>query len=376
MSRKLFFITILTFLLNIPATTFAAVPANFTISAWIPYWNKTAGTKSAMDHLKYFNELHPFAYEVQPDGTIVDKMKLDQTPYKELIQKALAPGRVGGQAKDNNVKIIPTFLWTGPTAMKNTFSDTVKTQTHINKIIELAQSINASGVDIDYEGKRMEDKALYASFFEKLSKALHAKNLTLSCTIQAVSTATPPARLITLKATAPWSDDLAKMNKYCDTIRIMAYDQMPQTTTGTWTEAKDKKPYAPNADISWIRKVLDYNLKFIDKNKLILGIPTYGWDTQYTKLKTGGYSYEIMRSVALADYLQIAKDNNVKPTRDASGALSFTYVKNGKNRVVYLADATSVQYAYEEAKRRGLRGVTLFKVDGGEDPLIYSILGR
>ena len=96
MSRKIFFITILTFLLNIPATTFAAVPANFTISAWIPYWAKTAGTKSAMDHLKYFNELHPFAYEVQPDGTIIDKMKLDQTPYKELVQKA----------KDNNPKIL------------------------------------------------------------------------------------------------------------------------------------------------------------------------------------------------------------------------------------------------------------------------------
>jgi spore germination protein len=366
MSKKLFFSFMLAILLNIPAITFAGVPANFTVSAWIPYWAKTAGTKSATDHLKYFNELHPFSYEVQPDGTIIDKMKLDQTPYKELIQTA----------KKNNVKIIPTFLWTGPTAMKNTFSDATKTQTHINKIIELAQGIGASGVDIDYEGKRMEDKALYAGFFEKLSKALHAKNLTLSCTIQATSTATPPARLITLKATAPWSDDLAKMNKYCDIIRIMAYDQMPQTTTGTWTEKTDKKPYAPNSDIAWVRKVLDYNLKYIDKNKLILGIPTYGWDTQYTKLKTGGYSYEIMKSVPYADGLKVAKDNNVKPTRDSSGGLSFTYVKNGTNRVVYLADAFSVQIAYEEAKRRKIKGITLFKIDGGEDPLMYNYLGR
>ena len=366
MSKRITFLFLLTILLNIPAITFAAMPANFTISAWIPYWAKTAGTKSATDHLSYFNELHPFSFEVQPDGTIVDKMKLDQTPYKELIQKA----------KDKNVKIIPTFLWTGPTAMKNIFSDATKTQTHINKIIELAQSINASGVDIDYEGKRMEDKALYASFFEKLSKALHDKNLTLSCTIQARSTATPPDRLVKIKATAPWADDLAKMNKYCDTIRLMAYDQMPQTTTSTWTESADKRPYAPNSDIVWVRKVLDYNLKYIDKKKLILGIPTYGWDTQYTKLKKGGYSYEIMKSMPFADGMQIAKDNNVKPTRDASGGLSFTYVKNGTNRVVYLADATSVQYAYEEAKRRNLKGVTLFKVDGGEDPQIWNILGR
>ncbi|MEI7513155.1 MAG: glycosyl hydrolase family 18 protein [bacterium] len=366
MFKKLIFIFFIAISLNIPLSANAAVPANFTISAWIPYWAKTAGTKSATDHLKYFNELHPFSFEVQPDGTIIDRMKLDQTPYKELIQTA----------KKNNVKIIPTFLWTGPTAMKNTFSDTVKTQTHINKIIELAQKINASGVDIDYEGKRMEDKALYASFFEKLSKALHAKNLTLSCTIQAASTATPPARLITFKATAPWSDDLAKMNKYCDTIRIMAYDQMPQTTTSTWTEKTDKKPYAPNSDIVWVRKVLDYNLKYIDKSKLILGIPTYGWDTQYTKLKTGGYSYEVMKSMAFETGMQLAKDNKVKPTRDASGGLSFTYVKNGTNRVVYLADATSVQYAYEEAKRRKIKGVTLFKIDGGEDQQIWNILGR
>lgn len=366
MSNKLFFTFILAVLLNVPATTFAAMPANFTVSAWIPYWAKTAGTKSATAHLKYFNELHPFSFEVQPDGTIIDRMKLDQTPYKELIQTA----------KKNNVKIIPTFLWTGPTAMKNTFSDTTKTQTHINKIIELAQSIGASGVDIDYEGKRMEDKALYASFFQKLSTALHAKNLTLSCTIEATATSKPSDRLLLLKATSPWSNDLAKLNKYCDTIRLMAYDQMPQTTTSTWTEKTDKRPYAPNSDIAWVRKVLDYNLKFIDKSKLVLGIPTYGWDTQYTKLKTGGYSYEIMKSMPFADGIQLAKDNNVKPTRDASGGLSFTYVKNGTNRVVYLADATSLQYAYEEAKKRKLKGVTLFKIDGAEDSQIWNILGR
>jgi len=107
-----------------------------------------------------------------------------------------------------------------------------------------------------------------------------------------------------------------------------------------------------------------------------LGIPTYGWDTQYTKLKKGGYSYEVMKSMPFQDGMQIAKDNNVKPARDASGALSFTYIKNGTNRVVYLADAFSVQVAYEEAKRRGIKGVTLFKVDGAEDPLIYNVLGK
>ena len=222
----------------------------------------------------------------------------------------------------------------------------------------------------------MDDKALYASFFEKLSKALHGKNLTLSCTIEAASTATPSAKLIKIQATSPWSNDLKRLNKACDVIRIMAYDQMPQTTTSTWSEPNDKVPYAPNSDISWVRKVLTYNLKYIDKNKLILGIPTYGWDTQYTKLKKGGYSYDIMKSMPFEDGMHIAKDNNVTPHRDSSGGLSFTYVKNGTNRLVYLADATSVQYAYEEAKKRGIKGITLFKVDGGEDPLIWNILGR
>ena len=88
MFKKLFFSFLLASLVNIPLITFAAMPANFTISAWVPYWAKTAGSKSATDHLKYFNELHPFSYEVQPDGTIIDRMKLDQTPYKELIQTA------------------------------------------------------------------------------------------------------------------------------------------------------------------------------------------------------------------------------------------------------------------------------------------------
>lgn len=363
--KKIFFLFMIFSIFGLAPNVFAA-DKNFTISAWVPYWAKTAGSQSVINHISYFNEIHPFSFEVQPGGTILDKMKLDQSPYKELLQKA----------RNNNVKIVPTFLWTGPTAMKNVFSDPVKTQTHINKIIELAQNTNASGVDIDYEGKRMEDKTLYADFFEKLSVALHAKNLTLSCTIEAASTASPSALLKKLKATSPWSNDLKRLNKYCDTIRLMAYDQMAQTTTSTWTESTDKKPYAPNADITWVRKVLDYNLKFIDKNKLVLGIPTYGWDTKYTKLKKGGYSYEVMKAVPFADGVQLAKDNNATLQRDSSGGLNFTYVKNGTNRIVYLADSSSVQYAYEEAKRRKIAGVTLFKIDGAEDSSIWNILGR
>ena len=344
----------------------AVATTKLSISAWIPYWAKTDGTKSAIDHIQYFNEIHPFAFEVQPDGTIVDKMKLDQSPYRDLLQKA----------KENGVKIIPTFLWTGPTAMRNVFSDDKKTNDHIASIIQLAQNAGSSGVDIDYEGKSMDDKALYASFFQKLSTALHEKNLSLSCTIEGASTASPSADLKRRQATSPWSNDLKKLNKYCDTIRLMAYDQMPQTTTSTWTDKTDKKPYAPNADIAWVRKVLDYNLKFIDKNKLVLGIPTYGWDTQYTKLKKGGYSYEIMKSVPFADGVQIAKDNNVVPQRDSTGGLNFIYVKNGTNRIVYLADASSIQYAYEAAQKRGIKGVTLFKVDGKEDPFLWNVLKK
>ena len=363
--KKIFFLFIAFSILSSAPKVFAA-DKNFTVSAWVPYWTKTAGSQSVMNHIVYFNEVNPFSFEVQPDGTIADRMKLDQSPYRELLQKA----------RNNNVKIIPTFLWTGPTAMKNLFSDVAKTKTHIDTIVSLAQSVNASGVDIDYEGKRMEDKTLYADFFEKLSTALHARNLTLSCTIEAASTAEPNALLKKLKATSPWSNDLKRLNKYCDTIRLMTYDQMAQTTTSTWSESTDKKPYAPNADITWVRKVLDYNLKFIDKNKLILGIPTYGWDTQYTKLKKGGYSYEVMKSVPFADGVQLAKDNNATLQRDASGELNFIYVKNGTNRIVYLSDASSVQYAYEEAKRRKIAGVALFKMDGAEDSFIWNILGR
>ncbi len=333
------------------------------ISAWIPYWTKTDGTKSASDHISYFNELNPFSFEVQPDGTIKDALKLTQSPWTELIQKA----------KIYNVNIVPTFLWTGPTAMKNVFTDISATNNHINAIIKAAQSINATGVDIDYEGKRMEDKALYAQFMRKLSTALKQKGMTLSCTIEGSSTASPSARLLTLKATSPWSNDLKTLNEVCDVVRVMAYDQMAQTTTSTWN-AKDKTFYAPNADISWVRKVLEYNLRYIDKNKLVLGVPTYGWNTKVTKSKKGGYDYEIMKSMSYVDSVQLAKDNNITPHRDATGELSFSYVKDGEQRIVFFSDAYSVQLALEAAKKYNIKGVSLFKLDGKEDFGIWQVL--
>ena len=341
-----------------------AAESKISISAWVPYWAKSDGVPAFTSHSDLFDEILPFAFEVQPDGTIKDKLNFSNSPYKDLLQKA----------KDSNVKVIPTFLWTGPTAMKNVFTDEQKVTAHIQAIINLAESINAPGVDIDYEGKRMEDKQIYADFFKRLSLELKKHNLSLSCTIEAVSTPAPNDHLIKIKATAPWSNDLASLNKSCDVVRIMAYDQMPQTTTSTWTEKTDKKPYAPNADIAWANKVIKYNLKFIDKNKLILGVPTYGWDTKYTKLKGGGYSYEIMKSWSYPNAVIFAMQSLTSAFRGSTGERTFTYVNGKDNRIVYFYDAQSIKTSIDTAKKYGLKGLTLFKIDGNEDPALWPIL--
>ncbi|MEK7091567.1 MAG: glycosyl hydrolase family 18 protein, partial [Patescibacteria group bacterium] len=311
-----------------PSVTLATT-GNLVFSVWIPYWKKTAAVPETLAHLDQLNSISPFSYEVKPDGTLIDRMKITQAPWPDLISAARA----------KKITIIPSILWTDAQAMQGNFFNYKKRQAHIAAIVKVVLVNNFDGIDIDYEGKLAETKPYFSKFIRELSVALHAKKKILVCTIEP---RTPAAsRFDQMPIDLKYANDYATLNLACDQVRLMAYDQM--NIDLRLNERKGQGAhYAPVADKDWVVKVITLAKQSISAKKLVLGIANYGYEFEVTGA-SGRYTYKKVRAVSYQTFMNLAKTQNIVPTRNPAGELGFTYLAtNGKTRVLSLSDSVAI----------------------------------
>ena len=271
--------------------------------------------------------------------------------------------------------VLPTILFSDAAAMHRTFTDPVLLARHVEWVAAMLDRDGFPGVDIDYEGKDAADKDAFSSFLTALHERLASAKKTVSCTVEARTEDAPPLGWSGTRAMA-YANDYAVLDRECDEVRIMAYDEVFQVRGEHQVfETSDAVIAAPNADIVWTESVMRYALRSIAPEKLMIGVPTYGWEFRVSK--TGdGYRYERVRSIDYPEAMAEAEAAGVKPERTEGGELSFIYhVKDGEH-VVTFEDAESVRQKIELAKRLGLRGVSLFKLDGGTDPELFSVIAK
>ena len=347
-----------------------AAITGFEISGWIPYWKISDGTRDAKRHLSELTEINPFGYSVKQDGSLNDLANIKKSDWKNLFSAA----------KKKNVKIVPTVMWSDAPAMEKILNNADTRAAHVKAVAEMVKEGKYPGVDIDYEGKTAATKDGFSAFLRELKSALGTK--TLSCTIEP---RTPRDSLYDMVPTTPpqYSNDYSAIAAACDRVIIMAYDQ--RRADLKLNAANKKVPYVPVADVAWVRKVMTLALESIPAGKLSLGIPTYGQEYQVTTYPSGYQEYVRVGSRNPDEALKIAKQYKVKPVRQPSGELGFTYIpkdspKNPPNlpagtkvvNFVTWSDADAVEQKVTLAQQLNLRGVALFKIDGGEDQSLWN----
>jgi spore germination protein YaaH len=230
------------------------------------------------------------------------------------------------------------------------------------------------------------------------------------CTIEA---RTPPDSLYsTIPADLEYANDYKAVAKYCDRVKLMTYDQesadlkLNKASTGLYT---------PIADPAWVTKVVNLAAKDIPKSRLEIGIATYGYIYQVMPQTDGTYDYSLLEAFNPTYATDLAKQLGITPMRNAAGELSFSYVpsslsQNGlpsqsqlaaaapagtpssllaavgatqlamtesKQSPFYLlwwSDSKAIADKVALAKKLGIRGVAVFKMDGGEDQTMWSVL--
>jgi spore germination protein len=347
--------------------------AEFEISGWIPYWRAESGVASIRPHLGKFTEVNPFIYRVREDGSLSNDSPLSNPEWVTLQTEARAAG----------VRFIPTVMWSDRDAIDAVLKDPARRSAHVQAIAREVYAYNLDGIDIDYENKLAETRPYFSEFLKELYNAI-GFNKWVMCTIEA---RTPLDSRYSSPEAIPkdieYSNDFVEINKYCDRVRMMTYDQ---GRADLKLNDANADPYVPIADPKWVEKVLNLAAVDIAKNKLVVGVPTYGYEHDMFPAVdgSGDMDYAQLWSFNPGYGPEIAGKVGATPARNSAGELSFTFPASkspepsiplpNATRVVTWSDAEAIRQKMELAKNLGTRGVAIFKIDGGQDAGLWNVL--
>jgi spore germination protein YaaH len=204
-------------------------------------------------------------------------------------------------------------------------------------------------------------KDKFTNFVKFLKSEFDKDNLKL--TIAVVSKISDDERNYEKSYWGSWAGayDWKVLAEHTEFLSIMAYDQ-PQSP-------------GPVATIQWSKKVLDYALKTIPKEKISFGIPVYAWAYRSDELKKG------KKHFLMVDYPFVKTkldETNKKITtgRGSSktwGDMSWVaYNFGGKNYTIWYEDKNSFQAKYNQLKNTAVRGFSVW-VLGDEDQKVWEM---
>ena len=379
MNRYASYVCAFLFLLLVPATfAHAAVKTStFEVSGWIPYWRAATGTADVLPNLGSLTTVHPFGYTLMEDGTLFDAMSAYDEPWRSFIETA----------KAQKVRVIPTVMSGDPDIIHNLLSNQTTRIKLEDDIVDLVTQNNFDGIDIDFEGKYAKTKGYFSTFLKGLYMRMGKK--WVYCTIES---RTPlDSRYDTPPKDISYANDFVQINKYCDRVQVMAYDQ--GSIDVKLNRSANSVPYAPVADPLWVEKVMKVAAATISKRKLVLGIPTYGYEFTVTPLAEQGFLYDRQWAFNPKYATDLAASMGLVPSRNIAGEMSFSYIPPTAQataaasaagpafstatqtyNLLWWSDAISVAQKIALAKQLGIRGVAVFKLDGGEAPGFWDVL--
>jgi spore germination protein YaaH len=310
--------------------------------AVVPFWNTGAGVDSVLAHASTVSLVSPWMFGVTHDARVVP---LD-TVHPE--RQAVALQRL----RDAGLPLMPTIAnysdgqWR-PEPVQRMLHDPALRSRHLQEITTLAAAGGWKGIDIDYEELTAGDRAAFTTFVAGLAGALHARGLELSVDVFAKTS----DRGYDERNQA---QDYEALGRAADQVRVMAYDYHWSTS--------DPGPIAP---VTWVHDVLDYARAHIRAQKLLLGIPLYGYD----------WVGRAGRPVSWSEVYRLSTGHSAAVRWDeASGSPWFTYTDaQGRQHVVWFENAYSSAVKIDIARSYGLRGVALWMY-GQEDQVTWSRL--
>lgn len=285
----------------------------------------------------------PFYYKLTRDGSLKKWAGVSQDQADLLISYS--------HQKDVKVlALVHNLLYgekeLGKKLAHKILKDDKSRQKFVNDTFSLVSEAGYDGVMLDIEDLNYEDRDKFSALVKQMKIRFSENGLMVAVSVPPESGKLTPGS---------WAAnfDYKAIGKWADRVVIMAYDEHGYST----------KP-GPIASRDWVEKVLDYSCSVISRDKIILGVPTYGFEW-----KTGN---KVPRYLSFDLASKLADENNEIPVFNQSfGAPGFSYTKGGQTHETWYEDVNSFKVKAEIAETWGLRGLAVWRL-GMEDPAIWQ----
>jgi spore germination protein YaaH/PKD repeat protein len=244
--------------LNEPAamvkSTRAGCTPNKVVFGWHPYWGNGLEVNYDWSLLTDFSY---FSYEV--DANTGNALSTHGWATNTAVTEALNQGI--------RVNLCVTLFSNHSTFFGNPTAE----QTLITNLINMVQSRGAHGVNIDFEGIPLSQKANFTAFMIDLCNQMHA--------------AIPGSQVSTVLYAVDWNNviDVAALNSYVDLFVIMGYAYY-YNGSGTAGPCDPLFHFGSSYNYTLSKSVSTYLDNGVSPEKLILGLPYYGYEWPTTSL--------------------------------------------------------------------------------------------
>lgn len=210
-----------------------------------------------------------------------------------------------------------------------------------------------TGVVVDFEYISPSDRERYVNFLKKLKTRIKEEGNFL------LFVALAPKYSSGQKGLLYEAHDYEKIGAIADYVIIMAYEW-----GYTYGPPMAVSPYKE------VEKVVKYAKSVIDKDKIILGYPNYGYDftLPYVKGKSKA------KSVNNRDMPEYAKKHHAIIQYDEEQQSPFfTYTEDGVKHIVYFSDARSIYAKAKIVEKYDLAGISLWTLNKYYAPIFEII---
>jgi len=307
---------------NMPGSQSSFVRYSDLLSAVAPYW---------------------FDLDSRTPGAIKARVSPDQ--IKSLV----------AQAKSRGVQVLASIhntdkLQQGSLSRTDLLNSVMRPnrRTFFRNLFSLLKQYGFTGVNLDFERLRPTDRALYTEFVRDLSEQAHAQGYRVTVDVLGDARRTPYSL----------DFDYPGLAASVDYLAIMTYDQYKPSEAAP----------GPVAAYNWVEDTLKLALADgVPANKILLGIPAYGYDWTVGQPNARALSYSAVSRLR----------NQYK------GVVSFhptfrvphmTYTdEKGRQHEVWYENARSTALKLDLVRKYNLAGIIIWRL-GLEDPTVWNVV--
>ena len=285
-----------------------------------------AGRLEVLQLGRYFTYLSPFMYSMREDGTITDLQDeglIEAAQLNEVLPLLVLTNFRNSEFDSD----LAASVLRNPEVQ----------ETLITNLLAEMKTKGYSGLNIDFEYIYPEDRENYNNFLRRVVQRLHPEGFS-------VSTAVAPKERADQEGLLYEAHDYRAHGEIVDFVVLMTYE---------WGWAGGR-PLAI-APINKVRDVLDYAVKVIPPEKIMMGIPLYGRDWQIPWV-----AGTRARTVSPEEALTLARTYGATILYDDTYQAPYFYYVDEMSQMheVWFEDARSMQAKYELIEEYGLRGAS------------------